>query len=248
MYEYNDWILVMVLGIGGVVYLNVEDGVLFDGLVNQLQDIGFIYGLQGVICFDFVLLLVWEMLGMDVELVFGIKGCGDGCLMFECGEVNIDYQIILGYLGGLMVLVDVGDVVVMMLWGVLDVDGNIVCDLIFFDMLIFKEVCEVIDGCEIEGDVWDVWKVFFVVGFLVQKLVFLLQGIFDEYVDVYLVVFEVVVNCLDFVEILVVCVGEYEVFIGVVISGVLVIVIVVLDSVKEFVLIWFKDVYGVELN
>lgn len=117
--------------------------------------------------FDFVFLFVWEMLGFNVELVFGIKGCGDGCLMFECGEVNIDYQMFLFYLKGVMLLVDVGIVVLMMSWGVLDVDGNIVCDLIFLDMLMFKEVCDVIEGCEISGEKWDVWKVFFIVGFLV---------------------------------------------------------------------------------
>lgn len=35
-YEYNDWEFVMVIGIGGVVYLNVEVGVKFDGFVNNL--------------------------------------------------------------------------------------------------------------------------------------------------------------------------------------------------------------------
>lgn len=51
----------------------------------------FIYGNQGVICFDLILVFVWKMLGMNVEYVLGIKGCGDGCKMFESGEVIIDY-------------------------------------------------------------------------------------------------------------------------------------------------------------
>lgn len=67
---------------------------------------------------------------------------------------------------GFVELVEVGKVVLMMIWGFLVVDGFIVCDLIFLDMLIFKEVCEVMEGCEIFGFEWDVWKVFFVVGFL----------------------------------------------------------------------------------
>jgi len=63
MYEYNDWIPVMASGTGGVAYLNAEDGALFDGSANQLQDTGFIYGSQGATRLDLVPLLAWEMLG-----------------------------------------------------------------------------------------------------------------------------------------------------------------------------------------
>lgn len=248
MYEYNDWIPVMASGTGGVAYLNAEDGALFDGSANQLQDTGFIYGSQGATRLDLVPLLAWEMLGMDVEPVFGIKGRGDGRLMFERGEANIDYQTTSGYLGGSSALVEAGDAVAMMSWGALDADGNIVRDPTFPDMPTFKEVCEATDGCETEGDAWDAWKAFFVAGFPVQKLAFLPQGTPDEYVDVYSAAFEAVVNRPDFAEISAARVGEYEVFTGAATGGALATATAVPDSAKEFVLTWLKDAYGVELN
>ncbi|HAR83424.1 MAG TPA: tricarboxylate transporter, partial [Sulfitobacter pontiacus] len=141
-YEYSDWKPVMASGTGGVAYLNPADGEKFDGTANNLKDINFIYGSQGATRLDLVPLLAWEMLGMNVEPVFGIKGRGDGRLMFERGEATIDYQTSSSYLGASADLVEKGQAVPMMTWGALDEDGNIVRDPTFPDILTFKEVCE----------------------------------------------------------------------------------------------------------
>src|SRR6056300_2108025 len=113
-YEYNDWNPVMASGTGGVAYLNAEDGAKFDGSANNLKDTDFIYGSQGATRLDLVPLLAWEMLGMSVEPVFGIKCRGDGRLMFERGEATIDYQTSSGYLGGSVDLVEAGTAMPMM--------------------------------------------------------------------------------------------------------------------------------------
>jgi len=93
-YEYGDWNVVLASGTGGVAYLP-------PALAEQLGDAGdasaiagedFIYGSQGATRLDLVPLLAWEMLGLNVEPVFGIEGRGDGRLMFERGEANIDYH------------------------------------------------------------------------------------------------------------------------------------------------------------
>lgn len=161
-YEYSDWTPVMASGTGGVAYLNAEDGAKFDGSANNLKDIDFIYGSQGATRLDLVPLLAWEMLGMSVEPVFGIKGRGDGRLMFERGEATIDYQTSSGYLGGSMAMVNDGKAVPMMTWGALNEAGDIVRDPTFPDIPTFKEVCEATDGCETSGEAWDAWKAFFV--------------------------------------------------------------------------------------
>ncbi|GLO77482.1 type 2 periplasmic-binding domain-containing protein [Sulfitobacter pontiacus] len=158
-YEYSDWKPVMASGTGGVAYLNPTDGEKFDGTANNLKDVNFIYGSQGATRLDLVPLLAWEMLGMNVEPVFGIKGRGDGRLMFERGEATIDYQTSSSYLGASADLVEKGQAVPMMTWGALDEDGNIVRDPTFPDILTFKEVCEATEGCETEGEAWDAWKV-----------------------------------------------------------------------------------------
>ena len=83
--------MVFASGTGGVAYLPPDLAKKFDDDADGLQDINFIYGSQRATRLDLVPLLAWEMLGLKVEPVFGIKGRGDGRLMFERGEANIEY-------------------------------------------------------------------------------------------------------------------------------------------------------------
>lgn len=247
-YEYNDWIPVMASGTGGVAYLNAEDGAKFDGSANALKDTSFIYGSQGATRLDLVPLLAWKMLGMNVEPVFGIKGRGDGRLMFERGEANIDYQTSSGYLSGSVPLVEAGQAVPMMTWGALDADGNIVRDPTFPDIPTFKEVCEATDGCETSGEAWDAWKAFFVAGFPVQKLAFLPGDTPQEVVDTYTAAFKAVTERPDFAEISAKSVGKYPVFVGEAAKKALQTATNVNPEAKAFVLNWLREDYGVELN
>ncbi|WP_424942100.1 tricarboxylate transporter [Aliiroseovarius crassostreae] len=247
-YEYNDWNPVMASGTGGVAYLNAEDGAKFDGSANALKDNNFIYGSQGATRLDLVPLLAWKMLGLNVEPVFGIKGRGDGRLMFERGEANIDYQTSSGYLGGSLAMVNDGKAVPMMTWGALDADGNIVRDPTFPDIPTFKEVCEATDGCETSGDAWDAWRAFFVAGFPVQKLAFLPAGTPQDVIDTYTKAFQDVVARADFAEISSKRVGKYPVFTGEGAQGALGTATQVKDSAKAYVTDWLQEAYGVSLK
>ena len=139
-YEYKDWNVVLASGTGGVAYLPPDLAKKFQADPNSIKDVDFIYGSQGATRLDLVPLLAWEMLGLKVEPVFGIKGRGDGRLMFERGEANIDYQTSSCYLKGVVPLVKEGKAVPMMTWGALDAGGNIVRDPTFPDIPTFKEV------------------------------------------------------------------------------------------------------------
>ena len=247
-YEYNDWNPVMASGTGGVAYLNAEDGAKFDGSANMLQDVDFIYGSQGATRLDLVPLLAWKMLGMNVEPVFGIKGRGDGRLMFERGEATIDYQTTSGYLGGSAAMVEEGKAVPMMTWGALDAEGNVVRDPTFPDIPTFKEVCDATDGCETSGEEWDAWKAFFVAGFPVQKLAFLPAGTPQDIVDAYTSAFLDVVARDDFADLSVKRVGKYKVFTGGSANAALGTATNVPDSAKAYVVDWLKEDYGVELK
>ena len=247
-YEYNDWLPVMASGTGGVAYLNAEDGARFDGTANALQEANFIYGSQGATRLDLVPLLAWKMLGMNVEPVFGIKGRGDGRLMFERGEANIDYQTTSGYLKGSADLVVDGKAVPMMTWGALAEDGTIVRDPTFPDIPTFKEVCAATDGCETSGEAWDAWKAFFVAGFPVQKIAFLPNGTPQEIVDAYTAGFEAVIGRDDFAEISSKRIGKYDVFTGQGAQSALGTATSVPDSAKAFVVNWLKEDYGVSLE
>lgn len=247
-YEYSDWVPVMASGTGGVAYLNPEDGANFDGSANGLKDIDFIYGSQGATRLDLVPLLAWQMLGMNVEPVFGIKGRGDGRLMFERGEATIDYQTSSSYLGASADLVASGKAVPMMTWGALDEAGNIVRDPTFPDMPTFKEVCEATDGCETSGPAWDAWKAFFVAGFPVQKIAFLPNGTPDDVTQTYVDAFDAVRSRDDFASIAAARVGKYDIFVGSGAESATAAGTQVSPDAKAFVIEWLKDAYGVSLN
>ena len=176
-YDYADWNIVLATATGGVAYLpkDLADRWAKDPM-DVIENVDFIYGSQGATRLDLVPLLAWEMLGMKVEPVFGIKGRGAGRLMFERGEANIDYQTSSSYLSGVVPLVEAGQAVPIMTWGALDESGAIVRDPTFPDIPTFKEVYAEIKGEEPSGEAWEAWKAFFVAGFPAQKMVFLPKG------------------------------------------------------------------------
>ena len=247
-YEYNDWNVVLASGTGGVAYLPPDLAGMMNGLdASGLKGTDFIYGSQGATRLDLVPLLAWEMLGLSVEPVFGIKGRGDGRLMFERGEANIDYQTSSSYLKGVIPLVEAGTAVPMMSWGALDASGNIVRDPTFPDMPTFKEVCDATPGCETSGEKWDAWKAFFVAGFPAQKMVFLPAGAPDAAVATYMEAFEAVKARSDFAEISMGRLGVYPQMTGDEATGALASATQVPDSAKEFVVNWLLERYGVSL-
>ncbi|MEM8699605.1 MAG: tricarboxylate transporter [Pseudomonadota bacterium] len=248
-YEYSDWEVVLVSGTGGVAYLPPDLAAKMNGMdASALRETDFIYGSQGATRLDLVPLLAWEMLGLSVEPVFGIKGRGDGRLMYERGEANIDYQTSSSYLKGVTPLVEAGTAVPMMSWGALDADGNIVRDPTFPDMPTFKEVCEATPGCETSGEQWDAWKAFFVAGFPAQKMVFLPAGASEDAIATYTAAFEAVKARADFAEISKGRLGVYPQMTGAQAQGALAKGTDVPDGAKTFVVDWLRDRYGVSLN
>ena len=248
-YEYNDWNVVLAAGTGGVAYLPPDMSAKMNGMdATGLQGEDFIYGSQGATRLDLVPLLAWEMLGLNVEPVFGIKGRGDGRLMFERGEANIDYQTSSSYLKGVTPLVEAGTAVPMMSWGALDDAGNIVRDPTFPDMPTFKEVCEATPACETSGEKWDAWKAFFIAGFPAQKMVFLPAGASNDAIVTYTAAFEAVKARADFAEISGARLGKYPQMTGDAATGALTSATNVPDAAKSFVVDWLKDRYGVSLD
>ncbi|MEM9426597.1 MAG: tricarboxylate transporter [Pseudomonadota bacterium] len=248
-YEYNDWNVVLASGTGGVAYLPPDLAAKMDGLdATALQGEDFIYGSQGATRLDLVPLLAWEMLGLQVEPVFGIKGRGDGRLMFERGEANIDYQTSSSFLSGVTPLVEAGTAVPMMSWGALDDAGNIVRDPTFPDMPTFKEVCESTPGCETSGEKWDAWKAFFIAGFPAQKMVFLPAGASDGAIATYSAAFETIKARADFAEISSGRLGVYPQMTGDAAKGAMESATIVPQEARDFVTGWLKERYGVDLQ
>ena len=247
-YEYDDWQVVLASGVGGVTYLPPDIGAKFDGDADDLKDINFIWGSQGATRLDLVANLAWKMLGMTVDPVFGIKGRGDGRLMFERGEANIDYQTSPAYLKSVVPLVEQGLAVPMMTWGALDDDGNIVRDPTFPDIPTFKEVCEATAGCETSGDAWEAWKAFYIAGFPAQKMVFLPKSASPEVVAAYDKAFKDVLARPDFKEMAQATLGDYPQMTGNAAKKAKDLATKVPPLAKKYVLDWLEQDYGVTLN
>ena len=247
-YEYKDWPVVLASGAGGVAYLPPDLAKQYQGNPASLKDVDFIYGSQGATRLDLVPLLAWKMLGLKVEPVFGIKGRGDGRLMFERGEANIDYQTTPAYLKNVVPLVEEGKAVPMMSWGALNENSEIVRDPTFPDMPSFKEVCAATEGCETSGAAWDAWKAFFVAGFPIQKMVFLPNGTSQEIVDTFSAAFDKIQQRADFEEIANKRLGKYAQLTGGAAQAALEQTVSVPDSAKAFVLKWLEEDYGVKVK
>jgi len=247
-YEYGDWNVVLASGTGGVAYLPPDLAEKAAGGASMIADQDFIYGSQGATRLDLVPLLAWEMLGLNVEPVFGIKGRGDGRLMFERGEANIDYQTSSSYLSGVTPLVEAGTAVPWFSFGALDDAGNIVRDPTFPDMPTFKEVCEATDGCETSGEKWDAWKAFFISGFPAQKMVFLPAGASNDAIVTYTAAFEAIKARDDFAEISSARLGKYPQMTGDAATTALTSATSVPAEAKTFVVTWLQDRYGVTLE
>ncbi len=248
-YEYADWNVVLASGTGGVAFLPPDLADMMNGMdASGLTGTDFIWGSQGATRLDLVPLLAWKMLGMSVEPVFGIKGRGDGRLMFERGEANIDYQTSSAYLKSVVPLVENGQAVPMMTWGALDDNGNVVRDPTFPDIPSFKEVCEATPGCETSGEAWDAWKAFFIAGFPAQKMVFLPKGATQEAIDTYTKAFNAVIARPDFPEISEARLGVYPQMTGALAAASLELGTQVDPAAKEFVVNWLAEDYGVTLE
>lgn len=248
-YDYANWEIVLASGTGGVAYLPPETSAKMDGMdATSLKGEEFIYGSQGATRLDLVPLLAWEMLGLNVEPVFGIKGRGDGRLMFERGEATIDYQTSSSYLSGVTPLVEAGTAVPWFSFGALDDSGEIIRDPTFPDMPTFKEICEATEGCETSGERWDAWKAFFIAGFPAQKMVFLANGASEEAIATYTAAFEAIKARDDFAEISGARLGKYPQMTGEAATVAMASATAVAPEAKALVIDWLQERYGVSLK
>lgn len=247
-YEYKDWKVVLGSGTGGVVYLPPDLGERFDGDFDDLQGESYLYGSQGATTLDLVPLLSMKMLGLKVDPVFGVEGRGDGRLMFERGEANIDYQTTSAYIQSVVPLVEQGLAVPAFTYGFLDAEGNVVRDPTFPDLPSFKEVCEATAGCETSGVAWDAWKAFFTAGFASQKLIYLPGTASQEVVDMYTKALDEIVARPDFAEISGATLGEYPQATGPAAVVAHDAAITITPEAKQYVLDWLAADYGVTMN
>lgn len=177
-YDYADWEVVLATPVGGIVYINPSLGVgeaSREGM-KRLQRASLKFASQGATSLDLVPLLAFDILGLNVKPVFGMKGRGPGRLAFERGEVRIDYQTTPAFIKRVTPLVEAGKAVPLMTWGMLDGRGELVRDPTFPDLPHLGEVYEAMHGKRPQGPAWTAWRAFMAAGYPAQKMIFVKKG------------------------------------------------------------------------
>ena len=169
-YDYDDWRILMVYQTGGVVYVRPELGLSDASQLRELRDRKLTFGSQGPTSLDLVPMLAFELLGLNVRPIFGIRGRRVGQLAFERGDATIDYQTSAAYIRNIQPLVDAGKAVPLFTLGSLNPDGELIRDPEFPELPHVGEVYSYMHQKPPSGLAWDSWFAFFSAGFGAQKL------------------------------------------------------------------------------
>lgn len=184
-YDYKKWRVLLVYPNGGVVYTSSEFGIKDVSDIARLKGQKLLYGSQGTTSFDLVLLLGFELLGLDVTPIFGIRGREAGRLAFERGNTNIDFQTSSAYIKNILPMVEAGSAIPLFTLGALDQDGKMIRDPQFPDLPTIKEVYQSLHDRPPTGIGWDTWTAFNTMGSAAQKLLVVPLSTPDKIVKTY---------------------------------------------------------------
>lgn len=196
-YNPTKWPVVLSTATGGGAYVAPSTGYKTPADFKMLKGKKLKYGAQGATSLDLIALLAFDMLGLQVDAVMGMKGRGPARVAFERGEMTIDYQTTSSYLKVQNTLVKEGKAIPLFTWGILE-NGKIVRDPTFPKIPTFVEYYQQVHGKAPKGVAWDAWKAFFASGFNGQKMVYLPEGTSSEIVKVYSDAFAKVVASKEF--------------------------------------------------
>jgi len=247
-YEYKDWNIVLASATGGVVYVSTALGVKSARDIVKVKDRKLLYGSSGATSLDLVPILGFQLIGLDVEPVFGIRSRGEARLGHERGELTIDYQTTSAYLSQVVPLVKDGKFVPLWSWGTLDENGNLARDPTVPDLPHFGEVYEMVVGKKPSGTAWNAWEAFFVAGFPGQKMAFLPKGTPKEIVDAYQAAMTKVFADPDFKKTSRKALGAYPQFTGAAAEKTMARAIRIDKDDRDWVRNWLKTRFKVELK
>lgn len=128
--------------------------------VRALKGKKLIHGGQTPLSGDLVVLLSYDMLGLDVKAVFG-GSRGNNRLALLRGEFTVNYDTSSTYLKKIRPHVKSGKIVPLFAFGILDDNGNVIRDPSFPEIPTFVEAYEQIHGKKPSGPSFAAWKTLF---------------------------------------------------------------------------------------
>lgn len=181
-FDLGNWIPLTVNPVGAIFYANPASGIeTLDDLLTT--DIELLYGGISASGNDLVMLLIFDLLGIEARSVWGFDGKGTIRVAYERGELNTDYQVTPAYTTNVQPLVDEGKAVPLFTFGIIGADGDVVTDPAFPELPTVKDVYRSIHGEDPSGIEWEAYKTFLAAGFGVQKILWVKQGTPPEAIE-----------------------------------------------------------------
>jgi hypothetical protein len=182
-FDPRQWQAFIASPMGRVVYVHsktgitgVEDLKTFDGTL--------LMGLQSPTGSDMPSLLSIELLGVEVQPIFGTDG-GDEHLGFQRGELTVNADVASAYLQMAQPLVDEGTAVPLFSFGYQDESGAIVRDPNFPDLPSWVEAYRIVHGEDPSGPAFEVWQALFNMAVMSSKALVLPGDAPDDVVALY---------------------------------------------------------------
>ncbi|MFT4566568.1 MAG: tripartite-type tricarboxylate transporter receptor subunit TctC [Saprospiraceae bacterium] len=245
-YDYTNYKPIMAYPNGGVVYCSPSLGINSAADISNIFDKPLKYASQGPTSLDIVPMFSFELLGLDVQAVFGFRGRGAGRLAFERGEVMLDYQTSSAYLKNVLPLVANGEAIPLFSFGALDEEGNLIRDPSFPDLPHFGEVYEQI-GNERVGVKWDAWFAFMSAGFGGMKLLLTPNETPDEIVRLFQDAILRMKQDPNYQKSKITALGEYEQSIGQTALRIFDLATNVNEAEKEYMKEWLRQKYKLNI-
>lgn len=175
-YDFRNMTPLISNGTGSVIYVTKKSGIkTADDLFTHHTELR--YGGISATGSDLGALITFDLLKLSVKATFGFEGRGPVALALQRGELNIDHQTTSVYNESVKPLVDKGDAVPLMTYGVLDPKtGKIVRDPNFPNLPTVPEVYQKHFGKAPSGPAYDAYRIFGVALYAFEKTLWAKPG------------------------------------------------------------------------
>ncbi|WIX32245.1 tripartite tricarboxylate transporter substrate-binding protein [Salinicola sp. JS01] len=246
-YDYAKWTPIIAAPTGGVVYAQPGYGKDTDTILAALRESPTKFAMQTPTGLEMPVLLAFDLLGLKVEPVFGMRSRGEGRLAFERGEAGVDFQTTSAYFSNVAPLVEAGKAVPLFSLGVMNADNVIERDPAFPDLPTFSELYLAQPGHSRDDIAYQVFHKFFASGYALQKLLLVPKDTPPALIKAYRQAAATLPEREDFLTAARNQVGPYTPVVGEVAAKQLDSAMQLSDARRQWVIDWLKSRYGVRV-
>ncbi|MPZ86561.1 MAG: hypothetical protein GEU81_00545 [Nitriliruptorales bacterium] len=211
-YDTSEWVPVLGGPMNSGVVVRTDSGLEEDG--SNFTEIQFVAAMREPGGVDALFLLGYDVLGLDVDGVFGYEGANATRVALEQGESNIEWQTTPGYRENAEPLIEQGTVFPWFSMGQMTADGELERPEAHSDIPHIGELYEQLHGEEPSGRIWEAYKAMNSVAFTSQRVVWLHPDAPQEAIDAFREASEAMVADEEFMAEAYEVMGPYDLLIG----------------------------------